>query len=146
MNEIQLQSEIVRKFSELFYPKERGQLFHVSNERNSKNQAFQAKSIGVFAGVSDFLYMKKFHPRENGSESTFLLGIEVKAPNTYHSKDHLMQQIEWGKILENCGGKWVLVTSVEAAMESINGNYSNCLNLEQVSNLIKNCKNKNLKF
>ena len=146
MTETQLQSQIVRKFSELFYPQKRGQLFHVANERNNEKQAFIAKAIGIFAGVSDFIYIEKFHPKENGTESTFFLGIEIKVPGTYHKKDHVSQQVEWGRVLENCGGKWVIAMSEEAAIESINKNYTNCLNLEQVAKMITESKNKSIRF
>ena len=58
MSEIKLQSDIAREIS-VRYPNLRGQFFHVSNERKSQNQAFQARSIGIFPGVSDFICIKK---------------------------------------------------------------------------------------
>ena len=57
MSEIKLQSDIAREIP-VRYPNLRGQFFHVSNERKSQNQAFQARSIGIFPGVSDFLFIK----------------------------------------------------------------------------------------
>ena len=44
MNEKQLSSLIVREITNI-QPQKRKQLFHIANERNSKEQAFEAKAI-----------------------------------------------------------------------------------------------------
>ena len=148
MSEIRLQSDIVRRFSEL-YPEKRGQLFHVANERNHKLQAFQAKAIGIFSGVSDLIYFNE-KPNEIGTfsreKNTFMLGLEVKEPGKSHKKDHIECQIDWGRTLERNGGKWVLSTSVESAIEATLGNYSNCLSISDVEELLKKDKLKTIKF
>ena len=145
MSEIRLQSDIARRFSELYYPERRGQLFHVANERNHALQAIQAKGIGIFPGVSDFIYfngLNLWQGDELVNRVPFMLGIEVKESGKYHSKDHVQQQVDWGRTLERNGGKWVLVTSVDAAIEAIEVNYINCLNLDQVQKMLDDCTKK----
>ena len=145
MSEIKLQSDIAREIS-VRYPNLRGQFFHVSNERKSQNQAFQARSIGIFPGVSDFICIRKFHPRENGTKAIFMLGIEVKEPGSFHKKEHIEQQYEWGCILENCGGRYFVVRSVLDCIQVIEANYSEVLCLKDIKQMIDECKGKNIKF
>lgn len=109
MNEKQLSSLIVREITNI-QPTKRRQLFHVSNERNSKEQAFEAKSIGIIPGVSDFLYFELNIP---------LIGMEIKVPGSFHKVDHIISQIEWGETLEQQGGVWRLITTVEDAVSLI---------------------------
>lgn len=135
-------SGIVRKFSEL-YPHKRGQFFHVSNERNNQRQVFQSKALGIFPGVSDLLY---FDNSVTGLSFNFiLLGLEVKAPGTYHKKDKVRQQVEWGKILESKGGIWRLVTNIEDSISCIEGNYKG-LTTKEVEDLMNLDKKINIKF
>ena len=141
MSEIKLQSDIAREIS-VRYPNLRGQFFHVSNERKSQNQAFQARSIGIFPGVSDFIL---FYWSEEEYRIK-LLGIEVKEPNSFHKKEHIQQQYEWGCILEDCGGRYFVVRSVLDCIQVIEENYENVLCLSDISEMIKECKGKNIKF
>ena len=106
MNEKQLSSQIVREITNL-QPEKRKQLFHIANERNSKEQAFEAKAIGIIPGVSDFLYFEKDIP---------LIGMEIKVPDSYHKVDHIISQVEWGEVLEQQGGVWRLITTVNDAV------------------------------
>lgn len=149
MSEIKLQSDIAVEFSRR-YPKMKGQLFHISNERNNKIQAFQARAIGIIPGVSDFLFIES-----NGTSRIHMfqepdirvIGLEVKEPGSYHRVDHIKQQIEWAKVLERCGGRWFIVRSVTDAIQVIDGNYKNgVLSIQDVEEMINNCKNKSLKF
>ena len=141
MSEIKLQSDIAREIS-VRYPNLRGQFFHVSNERKSQNQAFQARSIGIFPGVSDFIL---FYWSEEEYRIK-LLGIEVKEPNSFHKKEHIQQQYEWGCILEDCGGRYFVVRSVLDCIQLIEENYSGVLCLQDIKQMIDNCKGKNIKF
>lgn len=109
MNEKQLSSLIVREITNI-QPTKRRQLFHVSNERNSKEQAFEAKAIGIIPGVSDFLYFELNIP---------LIGMEIKVPGSFHKVDHIISQIEWGETLEQQGGVWRLITTVDDAVSLI---------------------------
>ena len=146
MSEIKLQSDIAREIS-VRHPNLRGQFFHVSNERKSQNQAFQARSIGIFPGVSDFLFIKKYNVRGYQIENCCqILGIEVKEPGSFHKKEHIEQQYEWGSILENCGGRYFVVRSVLDCVQVIEGNYENVLCLQDLKKIINECKGKNIKF
>lgn len=111
MNEKQLSSQIVREITNI-QPEKRKQLFHIANERNSKEQAFEAKAIGIISGVSDFLYFEKNFP---------LIGMEIKVPESYHKVDHIISQVEWGEVLERQGGVWRLITTVDDAVRMIVG-------------------------
>ena len=110
MSEEKLQSDIVRKFSEL-YPEKRGQLFHVPNERITASQKLKAKSIGVFSGVSDLIYIG----------DGIVNCLELKAPNSYHKVTHVQQQVDWGKTMESIGNRWRIITTVNDAIDFING-------------------------
>ena len=141
MSEIKLQSDIAREIS-VRYPDLRGQFFHVSNERKSQNQAFQARSIGIFPGVSDFLFFN-WNEEKWGID---LIGIEVKEPGSFHKKDHIQQQYEWGCILEENGGKYFIVTTVKQCVDIINGKYENILQLNDIKKMLDECKTKSIKF
>jgi hypothetical protein len=139
MSEIKLQSDIVREFSRL-YPQKRGQLFHVSNERNNKIQAFQARAIGIFTGVCDFLFMEGF-----GMAGIELIGIEIKEPGSYHKREHIEQQVKWAKTLVNCGGYWRLCRSVEEAISCTEFNLKG-LTIQDVEKMLSEQKTKSIKF
>lgn len=145
MSEVRLQSDIAVEYSRR-YPKLQGQLFHVSNERNNKIQAFQARAIGIIPGVSDFIYFELFHPKENGSSSSLMIGMEVKEVGSRHEVQHLKNQLKWGKTLENCGGRYFIVRSVDEAMDVIEGRYLSAINIEEFERIISECKTKTLKF
>lgn len=149
MSEIRLQSDISREFS-VRYPKMQGQLFHIPNQRNNKIQAFQSRAIGIIPGASDFLFFEK---NKNSTVYNFdefnikLIGLEVKEPGSRHSVDHVQRQVDWGKVLEREGGRWFIVTSVDIAMQVIDGNYNGgALSIKDVEEMISNCKIKSLKF
>ena len=136
MSEEKLQSEIVRKFSELF-PDKRGQLFHVPNQRAHKLQAFIARAIGIFPGVSDLIYF----------EDDLKLGLEIKAPDSRHKVQHVEQQVKWGEILESKKGIWRIVRSVDDAISLIEGDYTKGLTISDVREMIRlNGGKKTIKF
>lgn len=142
MSEIKLQSDIAREFS-VRYPNKRGQLFHVSNERNNPVQAMQARSIGIFPGVADFLYFEKsFH---TDHPSVFMVGLEVKEPGTRHKREHIEQQLEWGRILERQGGIWRLVRTVEEAISCTELDLKG-LTIQEVEKMLENTKTKTIQF
>lgn len=139
MSEQRLQSDIVRKFSEL-YPNRKGQLFHVSNERNNSKQAFIAQSIGIVPGVSDLIYFEY----RLGIE---LKGIELKELNSRHKVDHVKVQLSWAKTLEECGGEWSLCRTVDEAINFIKGEQNQGLTIEEVEKMIsENGNKKTIKF
>lgn len=144
MGETRLQSKMAQKYSELF-PNKRGQLFHVSNERNNKLQAIQARSIGIFPGVSDFIYFEPNFLRENVIFGTIMVGIEVKESGTRHSRDHIEQQLEWARILESQGGTWRLVRTVEELISCTQLDFKG-LTIKDVEKMLENVKTKTIKF
>lgn len=141
MNENQLQSAIVRKFSEL-HPEKRGQLFHVPNERNHALQAIQARSKGIFPGVSDLIYI------ENNADSGMIhvVGIELKVKGSRHKFESIEQQMEWGVILELAGGSWRLCTSVDEAISCTEGNLKGLTTEEVKEILVENKHKKTVKI
>lgn len=142
MSEIKLQSDIAREFS-VRYPNKRGQFFHVSNERNNKIQAFQAKSIGVFPGVADFLYFEK--SQFTDFNSSFIVAIEVKEPGSRHEVEQIERQIEWAEILESQGGIWRLCRSVDEAISCTQMDFKG-LTIADVKEMLKSIKTKSIKF
>ena len=147
--EQQLQSKTAREFSERF-PHLRGQFFHVSNERNSKEQAWIAKAIGIFPGVSDFLFFKKNNAPIGSMDKsinygTILISVELKLPGKTHTKDKIRVQLEWAKILESQGGHWRLCLNSEDAISCTQMDFKG-YTIEQVENMLDSNKNKTITF
>lgn len=134
MSEEKLQSEIAVEFSQRF-PKKKGQLFHVSNERNHKIQAFKARAIGIYPGVADFIFISK----------KFNVATELKAPGSYHKREKIEQQVEWGKVWEREGNIWRLCITKKEALSCYKGKFKG-LTIEQVENKLKSTKNKTIRF
>jgi hypothetical protein len=144
MPEIQLQSKTVAEFSQRF-PHKRGQLFHVSNERNHTLQAMQAKAIGIFNGVSDLIYLELFHPRENETPCTMFVGIELKELGSRHKREKIEAQVAWGEILESCGGVWRLCRTTSEAISCTQLDFKG-LTLADVKTMLSDQKTKTIKF
>ncbi len=134
MSEEKLQSDIVRKFSEL-YPEKRGQLFHVPNERITASQKLKAKSIGVFSGVSDMLF----------ADTGVLNCLELKAPGSYHKVLHVQQQVDWGRTMESIGNRWRIITTTADALDFMNG-HDFGLTVDEVQEMLNKTTNKTIRF
>lgn len=104
MSEKQLQQQIVVWFSQTF-PDMRGHLFAVDNDTHNIKQAMAKRGMGMISGVSDLIYFSPI--------TGILNGIEVKAPNTRHDTAHLLNQIEWGKLVYNSGGAYIMSADIE---------------------------------
>ncbi len=133
-SEERLQMGIARKFSER-YPNKRGQLFHISNERNNKIQAFKARAIGIVNGVADFVYFSK---KRN-------VATELKVPGSRHKVSHIKQQLWWGKVWEKQGGVWRLCTTVDEAISCYEGDYKG-YTIKEFKKILKNCKTQTIKI
>lgn len=142
MSELRLQSEIAREFSVLF-PSKRGQLFHISNERNNQKQAFQARAIGIFPGVADLIYFEKEHSVD--CIGTIVVAIEIKEPGSRHKREHIEQQIEWAKTLEQNGGVWRLVRTVKEAICCTQLDFQG-LTIQEVEIMLKTSNLKSILF
>lgn len=82
--EHKLQHQCVKEFSQK-YPNLDGHLFAYFAETESKLDGGIKVGLGLARGVSDLLYIK-----DGG-----LIGIEMKAPDTSHSVQHLREQANW---------------------------------------------------
>ncbi len=82
--EQKLQADCCVQFSQK-YPEKRGYLFSYFANSNSAIQGAQKLSLGLVRGVSDLLYV------EDGE----LIGMELKVPNSSHSRSHLIEQSRW---------------------------------------------------
>tara|TARA_R110000851_G_scaffold296579_1_gene451746 strand:- start:203 stop:610 length:408 start_codon:yes stop_codon:yes gene_type:complete len=133
-SEERLQSDIARRFSEL-YPDKSGQLFHVSNERNHKLQAFKARAIGIIPGVADLIYFSKL----------FDVATELKVNGSRHLVATIKGQIRWGRVWESQGNVWRLCTTVDEAISCYEGNFKG-KTLDEVEELIRNVKTQTIKF
>jgi len=110
-NEKQLQAAIAMRFSQE-YPEKNGQLFSVRNTTLSLRDGNTQKAMGMKAGVSDFVYLD-----DDGT----MVGIEIKFPGKKHGKQHVINQLQWGEVVERCGGEYFIVTSVSGFMSIIKG-------------------------
>lgn len=132
--EEQLQSGVAITFSQL-HPEKAGQLFHISNERNNKIQAFKARSIGIIPGVADMIYFSK----------PFNVATELKVPGSRHEVSRIKKQLQWAKVWEREGNIWRLCTTIDEAISCYNGDFKGKTRKE-VKELIKNIKTKTVKF
>lgn len=136
MREEKLQSEIAIEFSQRF-PLLYGKLFHVSNERNSKKQAYRAKAIGIIPGVADFLFVSKKRK----------VATELKTKGSRHLVSKVKKQIWWGKIWEACGKSfhWRLCVSVDEAISCYLGDYKG-MTIKEAEDYVNSVKTKTVKF
>lgn len=134
VKEEKLQSDIARKFSEL-YPYKSGQLFHVSNERGNKIQAFKARAIGIIPGVADFLFFSK----------KFNVATELKISGSRHEVNRILKQVSWAKVWESQGNVWRLCTNVDDAISCYNGDFKG-MTVREVESVINKVKTKTIKF
>ncbi|MEG0560144.1 MAG: hypothetical protein RR513_06470 [Muribaculaceae bacterium] len=67
-------------------PTERGRLFATFQEVKSPIEGGLKKSLGLVRGVPDLVLV-----RDGG----FLVGIELKTPNSTHLVSHLIEQCSW---------------------------------------------------
>ena len=93
------------------YPEKRGLLFAINNEANSNKHAMALKALGVFRGVSDLIYYN------NGK----LIGIELKVPEKLHSRSHIINQYEWGCLINKNGGEYYIVNNIKSFFSIIEG-------------------------
>jgi len=110
MSEKNLQNKIVMWFSQT-YPQYRGMLFLVNNTTMSERHGQSQRALGLVKGASDLIFMSPFGR---------VAGIEVKAAGSTHSKDHIDQQIEWGKSLIESNGFYIMSCSEIQLRQFIN--------------------------
>lgn len=112
-SEKQLQAACVQWFSHTFPDKYMaGQLWATNNNTYSGRHGMAMRAIGLVTGVSDLIY---FDLNSGG-----FVAIELKLIGKKHNKDHVRQQVKWGKMIEQNGGKSFFVTSLEGFQALIN--------------------------
>lgn len=169
MTEVQLQSKVMVAFLDK-YPEKKGQLFHVSNERNHKLQVFNAQAIGIVPGVADYIYAegikidnlkvksisKTIGIRKKDVKQSLLLYlqelgliklvlIELKVPNSRHARKTIVGQVRWAKTMISLGAVWRLCSSVEDAISCTEGNYKG-LTVSEVEQKLNSVKTQSIKF
>ena len=110
MSEKKLQAEIVISFSQQ-RPEEKGNLWSTRNTTFSERDGQTQKAMGMIAGVSDLIYYR-------GGR---FVGIEIKKRGSSHNSKHVYQQVKWGELIEDAGGEWYIVRSLDEFWEVING-------------------------
>ena len=98
MSESQIQSKCILWFSQT-YPERRGDVFATFQETINKIQGGQRNSMGLVAGVSDIIYINSLKN---------IIGIEMKAPKTYHDTVHVLEQCRF--ILNNAHSGWFCIS------------------------------------
>jgi|SRR5699024_6708680 len=136
MTEERLQSEIVKRYSEIFGAERNGCLFHIANERNSKLQAFKARAIGIVPGVSDLIEIY------NGK----IKCLELKVSGSRHKVSQLRKQVKWGRKMVENGAEWRLITNVEDAILFFQGLKNDGMTLEYVEDYLRRNDTKTVKI
>lgn len=84
-NENIMQHELIMWFSQK-YPELRGDLFMIQNNSYSAKHGIKLRSMGLVKSVSDLIYWGKLKA-----------AIELKAIDSKHDKEHVINQLNWGK-------------------------------------------------
>ena len=109
--ENKIQYEIVTWFSQK-YPQYRGLLFEANNDTYSRNHAMTRRAMGMVSGVSDLIFIVP------GSGK--IAGIEIKAEGSSHKKDHIKNQLEWGRTIMQAGGFYIMSSHTTVIKTFIN--------------------------
>jgi hypothetical protein len=105
MTEDQLQQKCVLWFHKE-YKSERGMLFRTENKTNRNK-----KGLGLIKGVSDLNYCSKWG---------HLIPIEIKVNGSSHKTEHLKNQYDWCKSVQERSGLAFFVFSFEHFMQVMN--------------------------
>ncbi len=110
MKEKKLQYELVVWFSQE-YPQLRGLFFEANNDTYNVKHAMKRRSMGMISGVSDLIFVMP--------KTSVIVGIELKAPKSVHSKQHIQNQITWGEQIIANGGYYLITSSLTKAKNFI---------------------------
>jgi hypothetical protein len=135
--EAKLQSEMVIDHSQQ-RPGEKFLLWATLNRTLSQRDGQKQKAMGLKKGVSDLIYHK----------DGVLIGIEVKYPGEKHATDHVKNQMNWGKSIIDNGGRYFIVTTVEAFWAVIKNEIDCVPGLYHIKDIEKvvNCGKKTVVF
>ncbi|MCJ7802742.1 MAG: VRR-NUC domain-containing protein [Candidatus Marinimicrobia bacterium] len=113
------------------WPEYNGLLFEINNNPKNKAHGVYRKSMGMKKNVSDLILVE---PKQGHT-----IGIELKAPGSKHSSEHIKNQIDWGKQLINNGGYYIMTSDLSTLKEFISdiikGDYLSAMEI-QYSQLI----------
>lgn len=84
-SEDKMQHELIMWFSQK-YPEHHGDLFMVQNTSYSVKHGVKLRSMGLIKSVSDLLYWGELKA-----------ALELKAIDSKHDKEHVINQLNWGK-------------------------------------------------
>jgi len=139
MLEAKIQHDLIMWFGQI-WPNLRPLLFEVNNDTFSAKNASFRKSKGMISGVADLILIK------------YKAGIELKAPGTVHSKKHIEKQLNWGHILIENKGYYLITSDLGVAKNFITQlvlcEYDEAIKIQTTClELVKNqFENKTIKF
>ena len=108
-----LQQQAV-KWYDLTYPNDRLRLFSIPNEgQRSVANASRMKAQGRRAGVADMFFMTRYNSDDKG------VYIEFKAGKGKQSES----QVEFEKVVNECGYDYYVIDSLESFMKIIKRHY-----------------------
>lgn len=138
-SEDQLQAACVMWFYQTF-PEKQGQLWATNNNTYSMRHGMAMKARGLIDGVSDLIL---FDYSVGG-----FFGVELKLPGKVHNKDHIRQQIKWGRTIQENGGQYRIVRSLEGfqSIVLLHGEHEDVLTISEVELIINQSKTKTVKF
>jgi len=139
MLESRLQHDLIMWFGQI-WPNLRPLMFEVNNDTLSAKNASFRKSKGMISGVADLILIK------------YKAGIELKAPKSIHSKDHIKKQTMWGRMLIDNKGYYLITSDLGVAKNFITQlvlqNYDEAIKIQHgCLQLVENqFENKTIKF
>jgi hypothetical protein len=104
MSEARQQYEIVLWFCST-WPELRGLLFEVNNNTYSARHGVKRTAMGMIPGISDLILISP--------ETGMVNGIEIKAVGSVHKKEHVITQLNWGELIVNNGGNYIMSSNIE---------------------------------
>ena len=142
MKEDKLQAKVVLWFKQK-YPQYQKMLIAINNNSISASQAMYHRSMGLSKSAPDLIFLHRGR----------VLGLELKAPNSRHNKQHVEQQLLFGvKMFEN-GFFYYMESDFEKIRQTIDVFFEDiemtedCVaNLESLIEKVKNIKTKTIKF
>jgi hypothetical protein len=87
------------------YPQHRGLLFEVNNDSYSAKHGTNRTAMGRVKGVSDLMLIEPI--------AATTIGIELKAPESRHDKNHIETQLNWGKKIIESGGFYFMLSELD---------------------------------
>lgn len=107
MKENRVQFDLIMWFGQNF-PRLQNMLILIDNDAYTIEKAMYKRSMGISKGAPDLILLF------DGS----FLGLEIKAPGSIHSTEHINQQLNFGQEMMNQGG-WYFMSSDLNELKSV---------------------------